>query len=179
MREEPNVKHSDTNMTAVPAARIEDLVMTESGEEVLVYDQKAHHIHHLNKVAATVWQLCDGRRGLSEIVAAASDEMDVEVDGTAVKLALRKLDDAELFDGGLSSEMRSAMQSRRTFMRRAAMVGAASVPAVISITAPLASASASTLCEEDEQQRVPSGCGCNGNGNCQSNSCNKTSNLCN
>ena len=33
---------------AVPAARTIDLVTTHSHDKVLVYDQAAHHIHHLN-----------------------------------------------------------------------------------------------------------------------------------
>jgi hypothetical protein len=126
--------------SAVPAARLNDLVMTESGDEVLVYDQTVQHIHHLNHVAATVWQLCDGQRGVGEIAAAATSGMSAEVSGDAVKLALRQLDDAKLLDGTLASELRGAQHSRRVFMRRAAMVGAAAVPAVISIAAPSAAA---------------------------------------
>ena len=39
------LRHTDD--LKVPAARIEDLVTTESKDEVLVYDQAVHHIHHL------------------------------------------------------------------------------------------------------------------------------------
>lgn len=72
----------------VPSARTVDLVTTESKDEVLVYDQTVHHIHHLNATATKVWRLCDGQRTVSEIAAEAG------VAEEAVKLALRTLEDA-------------------------------------------------------------------------------------
>jgi hypothetical protein len=122
-----------TRTSAVPAMRTHDLVTTESKDEVLVYDQEAHHIHHLNASAATVWRLCDGERTADEIAVEAGLTQD------AVKLALRTLEDAKLLDGALASEMRGT-QSRRTFAKKA---GIAAIPAIVSITAPIAKAAAS------------------------------------
>ena len=129
----------DTSDLKVPAARTIDLVTTESKDEVLVYDQAVHHIHHLNASAAMVWRLCDGERTVSEIAAEAGIAED------AVKLALRTLEDAQLLDGPLATTIRGT-QSRRAFMKKAAIAGAA-VPVVISVSAPSASAAKSGECD--------------------------------
>jgi hypothetical protein len=121
----------------VPAARVENLVTTTSRDEVLVYDQDRHHIHHLNPTAAAVWSLCNGRRTVSEVARAAA------IDEDAVRLALRKLDDAKLFDGPLEAGVRGTTQSRRSFMKKAAVAGVA-VPMIASISAPAASAQTSS-----------------------------------
>ena len=130
------LRHTDD--LKVPAARMVDLVTTESKDEVLVYDQAVHHIHHLNAVAATVWRLCDGERTVSEIAAEAGIAAD------AVTLALRTLEGAQLLDGPLATAMRGT-HSRRAFMKKAAIAGVA-VPAIVSTSAPSASAQVSTTC---------------------------------
>lgn len=132
---------AQTSGIAVPAARSTDLVTTASKDEVLVYDQERHHIHHLNATTTTVWTLCDGQRTVSELAQAAS------VDEDAVRLALRKLEDANLLDGTLSTDMRGKVQSRRAFMKKAALAGVA-VPMIASVSAPAASAQTSgTPCD--------------------------------
>ncbi len=92
---------------AVPAARTIDLVTTQSNDEVLVYDQQAHHIHHLNATAADVWRLCDGERTVSDIAVETRPRRD------AVQLALRTLEDAQLLDGELATAMREHAEPAR------------------------------------------------------------------
>ena len=121
----------------VPAARTAHLVTTQSKDEFLVYDQQRHHIHHLNPTAAAIWWFCDGTRTVSDLARAAA------VDEESVRIALRKLDDAHLLDGPLSTEIRGVTQSRRTFMRKAAVAGAVAVPVVVSMSAPPAAAAQS------------------------------------
>lgn len=133
----------NTSVTTVPAARFDGLITTASDDELVVYDEAAKHIHHLNQVSSAIWRLCDGRRGVSEIAVATSDALGVGVGEDTVRLALRKLDDANLLDGSLSAEVRGTAQSRRSFLKKAAV--AASVPTVVSLTAPIA-ASASSTC---------------------------------
>jgi hypothetical protein len=133
---------------AVPAARTTDLVTTHSRDEVLVYDQAVHHIHHLNASAAKVWILCDGKRSIGAIA------METGLNPDAVKLALGTLEDAQLLDGPVPSELRST-QSRRTFMKKAAIAGA--VPIIVSVTAPIAAAAASRGCTCNGPCKVPDG----------------------
>lgn len=128
-----------SGQTRLPAARSAGLIVTASEDELVIYDVAAKHIHHLNAVSAAVWQLCDGRRTVAEVAAAATETLGARVDADTVAIAAAKLDDAKL----LAEAIAIPRMSRRIFGRRMAMLGAAAVPAVVSITAPLASASAS------------------------------------
>lgn len=137
-----------------PTARSADLIVTASDDELVIYDKAAEHIHQLNKVSMMIWRLCDGQRGVHEIAVAASDELGTEVGEEAVRLALRKFDDAKLLGGSLSADIRDIAQSRRSFMKRAA-VGGAAVPMMASISAPAASAAASTCNGDPNNPRMP------------------------
>lgn len=132
----PAKRHS-----TVPAARFENLVVTEAEEEVLVYDQQSHHIHHLNHSSAVIWRLCDGKRKVSEIRAVASNKLNGTVSEEMVKIAISSLDTAGLLSDPLHDDLRVDRSSRRTFLRRAAVSGAIAVPAIVSVTAPVAAAS--------------------------------------
>lgn len=151
---------------AVPAARFHGLVTTATGDEVLVYDKERHHIHHLNRTSAIVWRLCDGQRSVEEIALLASTEADAEVDVSTIRLALSKLSGAYLLAQPLEDGMSVRSQSRRVFMKRAAVAGAIAVPAIVSMSAP-ALAAASGLC----------GSGCTCNSNCNTGPCSVCSQL--
>src|SRR5688572_19102036 len=82
-----------------PTARSADLIVTESDDEIVIYDERAGHIHHLNAVSAAVWRNCDGRRTVPEIAKAASEAIGATIDDDAMAIALAKLDDAKLLAG--------------------------------------------------------------------------------
>lgn len=116
----------------VPAARTADLVVSESGNDVLVYDQRSHQIHRLNPSAAAVWGACDGQRSMQDIAAIAGVARDV------VPHTLVTLRNADLLDGELPPGLAGQAGSRRAFVRKLGVAGAAAVPAIVSVTAPLA-----------------------------------------
>lgn len=153
----------------VPAARVDGLVVTESKNEVLVYDTTQHHIHHLNQMSAEVWRLCDGRRSVSDLVR----EVQLKVDGTVtqegVRLALTKLEGANLLDAPLDAGMRGSGHTRRALLKRAAVAGAVAVPTIVSITAPTAAQTASQ-CTGGSR---PNGCDCKNDNQCASGRCNQ------
>ena len=91
-----------------PAARVENLAMTETADEVLVYDTERHHIHHLNRTLTIVWRLLDGQRTISEVAAEARLQLGADISEQGVQLALAKLSDANLLDGTLSLAMRGS-----------------------------------------------------------------------
>jgi len=147
----------------VPAARIDGLVVTESRDEVLVYDTAKHHIHHLNQVSAVIWRLCDGQRSVADLARAAGAQLGSEIGDDAVRLALTKLESANLLEGSLVATVRTNGQSRRKFLRRAAVAGAVAVPVVVSMTAPQAAFAGSASCGQScIDDNLNSEC----NGNC-------------
>jgi hypothetical protein len=117
-----------TITSIVPAARFKELVTSEIGDEVLVYDEASHHIHQLNQVSATVWRLCNGRRSVADL--AHETGMTAEL----VQVALGKLADAMLLDGDLPA----GVQSRRRFLKKAALAGGVALPVLVSVSAPTA-----------------------------------------
>jgi Coenzyme PQQ synthesis protein D (PqqD) len=108
---------------------------------VLVYDVRTNKAHVLNKLAALVWQCCDGSTPVADVTRR------FEAQGTAagelVAQALRQLEQADLV-----RDQKGQGVSRREFGRRIGQVGLATslVPLVTSITAPPAMAACSSIC---------------------------------
>lgn len=122
----------------VPRARQDDLVITESGDELLIYDSRSHHIHHLNPLASAVWRACNEQHAVHDLVIETGATAD------AVMSALGLLGDADLLAGSVNIEPSPRSVSRRRLVRKAALSGAM-VPVIISVSAPQASA-ANSLC---------------------------------
>lgn len=127
----------------VPAARVDDLVITETGDELVVYDKERHHIHHLNHTSAVVWRLCDGRRSIDDVANDGSIELGAAIDEEVVRAALTYLADAGLLSGEMSGGTSPQRGSRRALVRRAAIKGAIVAPLVMSMTAPTAAMASS------------------------------------
>ncbi len=130
-----------------PLARLDHLVMTQVRDEVLVYDQATHHIHHLNPTSHAVWAACDGARTVPAIAQAVGAALGAEVSLEVVNLALGQLGEANLLVGALPTVERESRSSRRTMVRRLAIAGGVALPALASISAPTAAQSSSLSCE--------------------------------
>jgi hypothetical protein len=128
-------------------ARHEDLVMTEVNDETLVYDQTSHAIHQLNPTSRTIWTLCDGTRTVPDVAQAAGLALGAQVSSDVVRLALGQLGSANLLVGPIPAERRTSRHSRRTMLRRMAIAGGVALPALVSISTPVAADHSST-CHE-------------------------------
>jgi hypothetical protein len=120
----------ERGLDIVPVARTRGLVVTESAGELLVYDQEQHHIHHLNPVSAGVWRGCTGNQSILDVAAATGLDID------QVRLALRQLAGANLLEGDLLISSIPSRSSRRALLKKSGI--AVMIPAVVSVTAPLA-----------------------------------------
>lgn len=131
-------------------ARQEDLITTESGEDLLVYDQKRQAIHHLEPLAARVWRACDGQRTTADLAALT------QTSPGAIGVILNQLNDAELF------KHTNAPGEASRLSRRKALATAGVGAAVISVSAPAAVAAMSTGdarcwfqgCNEDDEGEI-------------------------
>lgn len=161
-----------------PLRRRSGLVITELGDEVLVYDLESHRAHCLNPTAAQVFRLCDGAATVKEIAEA--------LPGTGARareaiawLALRKLEKSRLLETPLSGASVFASLSRREMLRRAAVVSGLLLPAITSLVAPTPAEAVATCvisCGPPNKPfgtpcsaTAPSNCGpcsCDGVGNC-------------
>lgn len=127
----------------IPQPRIADLVLTTSGDELLVFDTRNHQLHHLNPVAAATWRVLSEATTLAEVRALVQRELGTPMTTEAVQLAIVSLGDAQLLSEEVSSESLLGNQSRRRFLKRAGLAGAA-IPVIASITAPNAAMATST-----------------------------------
>lgn len=116
-----------------PVARAKDLIRTDYKDDVLLYDELVHQIHHLDAEVAAVWQGCDGRSSIIEISLATRIPLD------RTRVALSELSRRNL----LTEAIPPTMVISRLDRRKMTKIGLAALPAIVSITAPIAKAAAS------------------------------------
>jgi hypothetical protein len=124
--------------TPVPAARaIEHFSAAEVGDgEYVFLDNERLEYHTLNASAFAVWKLCDGVRTseeISRVLALSGTPLPVE----SVDLAVVKLGGAGLLSAGSHSWDTLLTRRRVVKLAAAGALGAAVVPAVSSMTAPV------------------------------------------
>lgn len=128
-----------------PLARFDDLVISHAKQDLLVYDQRSHHIHQLNAVSAATWQLCDGQQSIPDLAQLVRLELGEPVTVEMIELALTQLSGLELLEVPLETAGGSVRQSRRSLLRKAA--AGAAVPMIVSVSA--AQAMAAQSCTGD------------------------------
>ena len=128
-----------------PHARQNGLVVQSLVEELLVYDLERHKAHCLNQTAMRVWRLCDGQNSVLKIAERLGGEMGVPAAEAVVWQALEQLSRSHLLQESVPAKAGPASMSRRTFLRKAAVIGGISImaPVVSSVLAPLPAQAAS------------------------------------
>jgi hypothetical protein len=119
------------------------LVVRELPDETLVYDLRANKAHCLNRAAALVWRLCDGRTDVAQLAAALRDELGVPDGQAAARLALWQLSRRGLLEQPVEAAAPAERIGRREALRKLALLGA--LPIVLTVTARHASA-ATSIC---------------------------------
>jgi hypothetical protein len=125
-----------------PLTRRDGLLLRELPDELLVYDTKQHRAHCLNRTAATVFCRADGTRTVADLGRLLDPDAPRPAGEAAVLMALERLDEAGLLEGG---PYRPAL-SRRDVVRRVGLGAALLLPAVASIVAPTPAEAAVTGC---------------------------------
>ena len=144
----------------LPQARIDGLVIRELDDETLVYDTERDKAHCLNRTAALVWKLCDGKTNAREAARSLGREFSVPVDEDIVWLAVKQLERFHLIEPGL----KSPSVSRRDLVLKYAPASLA-LPVIMSITAPTPAGTSSPTCANLGQSCVTLPC-CPGQGSC-------------
>jgi hypothetical protein len=143
----------------LPLCRKKGLLIEELPEETIVYDTANQKAHCLNRVAALVWQHCDGRTSEEELAAILSKGLDLPPDELIIRLTLEKLAKAGLLQ---EKYVLPASISRRQAGKSLARFGIAAAGALVAtIVAPTAAQAATA---------IP----CANNQGCASNNCCKT-----
>ena len=119
-----------------PSTRTDDLVVQDSGIELLIYDLKRNQAYCLNETAALVWQLCDGKNTVSEISDKMSQQAKTTVSEDLVWLALDQFGNDGLLDDNILAFTHFEGTSRREILSRIVLVSTISLPIISSIIAP-------------------------------------------
>ena len=117
-----------------PESKKDQLLAQEVGQELVVYDQQTHTAHRLNRTAALVWRLADGKRTTAELAKILHDAAEAPEDEDLVRMALAELDKSGLLLSRLP-KADEAISRRQLFS-----LGAALIPVVASIAVPSAQA---------------------------------------
>lgn len=120
-----------------PNAREKGLVVQDLSDETLVYDLERHKAHCLNRAAAAVWRLCDGKRDEAALARLLEKDLGTAADEDVVRLALRDLGRAHLLQEPVAADPRL---SRRRLIQRLGQ--SLALPLVVSIVSPTAAQAA-------------------------------------
>jgi hypothetical protein len=150
----------------LPVARDEGLLVEQVGDETVVFDADSKEAHCLSALAAVVFDSCDGRTTVDELVTIASERLGEPVDDERVLDALAQLEERDLMEPRAPSEMG---HTRRTMIRKTAVAGGvvAATPLITSILAPASYAATTPGCGVFPNDVLCCPCGRTGVGNKQ------------
>ena len=121
-----------------------DTIVRQLCDELLVYDKATNKAHCLNESAAEIWNLCDGKRTVAEIVPLLKKKAKAPTDEQMLWMALLRLEKAGLLQNDVPLSGLVCTLSRREASRRVGATAAAlAVPVIASILVPKAEAAVS------------------------------------
>jgi len=123
-------------MLGFALARTEELVVQESGDELLIYDLRINKAICLNQTSATIWQNCDGNTDTREIAAKLAKRHGGLVKEELIMLAIDQLNENGLLENGAATRNGFAGLSRREVIRKVGFASAVALPVVMSLVAP-------------------------------------------
>ncbi len=128
-----------------PEARREELITKELDGELLVYDRKRDRAHCLNQSAASIWQMCDGRKTLTELahemIRLSANGLSPEAAEEVVCFTLAELRRSHLLEEPKDDKpwpQTFLGMPRRDAIRRIGLGAAITLPLIISLTVPTA-----------------------------------------
>lgn len=150
-----------------PISRRGNIVIQEIGGEVLIYDLTKDKVYCLNETSAMIWNICDGKKSVSEIAKSLNSSEDI------VWLALDQLRDEKLIEDYQGSERYFNGLSRRQIIKKVGLASMVVLPLVTSIVAPKAVNAQSGQCAAPGMSGngLADNCPCAANNDCVSNCC--------
>jgi hypothetical protein len=149
-------------LSPYPVSRTDDLVIQELKDEILIYDLQINRAFCLNQISALVWNLCDGRKSISEINLVASRKLRLSVSEEIIWLTLEKLSEQNLLVKAVNAKHLYHGVSRREAVKKIGLASAVSLPLISAITAPRAAQAQSVGCAGPGFHTCP----CQADGDC-------------
>jgi len=120
-----------------------DLLVRELSDEVVLYDKETSKAHCLNRTAAAVWKLCDGKSSVAEIARGLEQDLAVPRDEGLVWMALCQLNKSGLLQNEIPPPIKRDVLSRRELVRRMGIAATLALPIATSILVPTPAAAVS------------------------------------
>jgi hypothetical protein len=125
-----------------PRAQRSGFLVKPVGDQLVVFDQSRQQLHVLSRTTALVWQHCDGRNTVAELVGLVGGELGTPVDESLITLALEQLDEARLLENRLAPAAPDVRVSRRDMLHMAGALAAGIIlPTITSCGVPTGPAS--------------------------------------
>ncbi|HVF92225.1 MAG TPA: PqqD family protein [Blastocatellia bacterium] len=113
--------------------------------ELLIYDLERHKAHCLNETAALIWKHCDGKTDIARLRSTLEKELKTAIDEEVIFLGLEQLRSRRLLVDDSIGTQNKMSPSRRAALKKLGAAALISLPAIISIAAPMAVAAATGL----------------------------------
>ncbi len=147
-------------------ARTEDLVIQDTGDELLIYDLKKNKAICLNETSAEVWRLLDGKTRVPEIAKEISHAHGEPVSAELILFAIDQLNENNLLENVETTAESLTGLSRREVIRKIGIASTVALPLVSTMVAPVA-ATAQSVCTLLQPGQID----CTGPNDCCSGSC--------
>lgn len=119
--------------TKLPKARTSGLIIENSSDEIVLYDEHRRKAHCLNSTAAAIWRRCDGHTTIKEMTEQLGRQLPVDVAADVIRATLADLSSKHLLDG---VEFPPLANRRELFKRAALMTGVILLPLIASVSIP-------------------------------------------
>ncbi len=123
-------------VNACPKSRSENLVVQNSTKELLIYDLNNNKAFCLNETSALIWQNCDGKNSVSDIVKILENKFKSSVSEDLVLFSLYQLREENLLDMENNLSDRFIGLSRREVIRKVGVSSMIAIPIISAIVAP-------------------------------------------
>jgi hypothetical protein len=104
------------------------------GSETVVFNESTGKVVCLNRIAASVWELCDGKTSIATIAQLASEQLDAPVTEDLVNFALRELQKQKLLEE--QKLILSPVLTRRSLVQQLGKSVAILLPIVAAVAIP-------------------------------------------
>ena len=131
-----------------PVSRKDNLVVQEADGEVLIYDLTENKAFCLNETSALIWQLCDGKKSLTEMSIELGKKLNSPASEGLVWLGLEQLKKENLIENEVTVPIDLVGMSRREVIRKVGIGSMIAIPIISSLIAPTAAQAQTTACPD-------------------------------
>lgn len=127
-----------------PSSRTSQFITQRVEDEMLIYDLQTDKAICLNPTTYSIWEKCDGKTSIADLIESFDGEFDVDAREEIVLLTLSELDKANLLKSNCFEMPPKTKLSRRRLISEYG-VPMAALPVIMSLVAPVAAGTQSCI----------------------------------